>query len=116
MWTCRNGVNARCVIAIVLVRLASIGTKVDQSKLEQFEIGSTTRTQVIAALGKPDNNTINSDGSSSMLYYYSQTQTRPENFLPYVGLFVGGYDTEQTQVKFDFDKRRVLTSYEFKSG
>ena len=78
----------------------SSGTKVDQSTVSKFEIGETTKSEVISALGDPNNSTIKSDGTSSITYTYVQAQTKAASFIPYVGLFAGGADLESSNASF----------------
>ena len=104
------------LFGFALSACASTGTKVDQSKLSQFEIGKSTKVDVIDALGKPDTNILKSDGTYRVIYTYSHAQVRAESLIPYVGLFTGGHDIETTSVIFEFDKRQVLTSYESHQG
>ena len=99
-----------------LTSCMSMGTKVDQDKLARFEKGKTTYTQVMEQLGKPTQSTLNSDGSRRVVYTYMQSQAKAANFIPIVGSFVGGADTENTSVMLDFDKDSVLTGYSATQG
>ena len=94
--------------SVIVAGCASAGVKVDQSKMAQFQKGRTTEAEVIAALGTPTNSEQNDDGTNVIRYVYSSTQARPETFIPIVGAFVGGADTEQTVASFAFDQNNVL--------
>ena len=94
----------------------SMGTKVDQDKLARFEKGKTTYAEVIQQLGKPTQSTLNSDGSRIVVYTYVQSQAKAANFIPIVGAFTGGADTENTSVMLNFDKDSVLTNYSATQG
>jgi hypothetical protein len=87
---------------------ASAGVKVDQSKMAQFHKGQTTYDDVIAALGKPSQSSVDDMGNRSISYIYASTQARPETFIPVVGAFVGGADTENSAATFNFDARGIL--------
>jgi outer membrane protein assembly factor BamE (lipoprotein component of BamABCDE complex) len=78
----------------------SMGTKVDQDKLAQFQKGKTTYAEVIQQLGKPTQSTLNADGSRRIMYTYMQSQAKAANFIPIVGAFTGGADTENTNVSW----------------
>jgi hypothetical protein len=45
-----------------------------------------------------------------------QSQAKAANFIPIVGAFVGGADTENTNVTLDFDQNSVLTNYSATQG
>jgi outer membrane protein assembly factor BamE (lipoprotein component of BamABCDE complex) len=94
----------------------SMGTKVDQDKLAQFQKGKTTYAEVVQQLGKPTQSTLNSDGSRRVMYTYMQSQAKAANFIPIVGAFTGGADTENTNVTLDFDQNSVLTNYSATQG
>ena len=105
------------IIALfALTACMSMGTKVDQEKLARFEKGKTTYTEVIQQLGKPTQSTVNSDGTRKVVYTYMQSQAKASNFIPIVGAFVGGADTENTNVTLDFDQNSLLTNYSATQG
>jgi len=101
---------------LLLTACASGGIKVEQSKLSQLEKGKTTYDQVVAICGKPTQTGIKDDGTKVIYYTYYSTQARPETFIPYVGVFVGGADTENSTVSMAFDKKDVLRSYTSTQG
>ena len=104
------------VVLLALTSCVSMGTKVDQDKLARFEKGKTTYTEVIQQLGKPTQSTVNSDGTRKVVYTYMQSQAKASNFIPIVGAFVGGADTENTNVTLDFDQNSLLTNYSATQG
>jgi outer membrane protein assembly factor BamE (lipoprotein component of BamABCDE complex) len=95
-----EGVIMRYLFVIVALfaftACMSMGTKVEQDKLAQFEKGKTTYAEVVQQLGKPTQSTLNSDGSRRIVYTYMQSQAKAANFIPIVGAFTGGADTENT--------------------
>jgi len=93
-----------------------VGTKVDQEKVSKFEKGKTTYAEVVQQLGKPTQSTINMDGTRTAIYIYSQSQMKAASFIPIVGAFVGGADTESTTTILNFDKHSMLTSYSASEG
>jgi len=60
------------VALLALTSCMSMGTKVDQDKLTQFQKGKTTYAEVVQQLGKPTQSTLNSDGSRIVVYTYVQ--------------------------------------------
>jgi hypothetical protein len=89
---------------LILVSCMSHGTKVDQSKVSGFVKGKTTYNEVIRELGKPTQSMINSNGTRTITYFYSQHQMNAANFIPYVGMFVGGGQSENTSVVAAFSQ------------
>lgn len=105
------------IIAVLALNACmSYGTKVDQDKLSQFQKGKTTYAEVVEKLGKPTQNTINADGTRTIMYMYGQAQAKATNFIPFVGGFLGGAESENTSVVFNFDKRNILVSYTASEG
>lgn len=92
-----------------LTACTSAGVKVDQEKMAQFHKGQTTYNDVITAFGKPSRSMVDDSGNRTIAYIYTSTQARPETFIPIVGAFVGGADTESSSATFSFDKQGLLT-------
>ncbi|MHB8389263.1 MAG: outer membrane protein assembly factor BamE domain-containing protein [Acidobacteriaceae bacterium] len=106
-------------VGIALLALSgcmSMGTKVDQDQLSQFVKGRTTYAEVVQQLGEPTQNTINSDGTRTITYFYSQSQARAVDFIPVVGAFLGGSTSKDTTVTLNFDRRSLLTNYTATQG
>lgn len=99
------------VLCLVLAACASSGTKVQESDAAQFQKGATTIPDVEKALGKPQVNTLNADGTRSIAYVYSHAQAKAASFIPIVGLFAGGAKGDINMVKFDFDTAGKMTNY-----
>lgn len=104
------------MVCFALAACVSMGTKVDQQKVAQFEKGKTTYAEVIQQLGKPTQSTMNSDGTRTIAYTYVQSQVKATNFIPIVGAFMGGAETENTSVTLHFDKNSILTDYSATEG
>lgn len=104
------------ITVLSLSACMSMGKKVDQEKVSQFVKGRTTYTEVVQQLGKPTQSTINSDGSRTAMYIYMQSQANAASFIPIVGAFMGGAESENTTVTLNFDKRSILTNYSASEG
>jgi hypothetical protein len=96
---------------LVLSGCASSGNKVDPTAISHFENGRKSYEQVIAALGAPTTDVVASDGKRTLIYSYAEYKTRPETFIPYVGLFVGGSDVASSAVVFKFAANGTLIDY-----
>jgi hypothetical protein len=96
---------------VVIAGCASSGTQVKESTLTQFKAGVTTEIDVIKALGPPQTNMSNSDGTKSIMYVYAHSQVKGQSFIPVVGLFAGGATAQSNVVTFDFDQSGILKAY-----
>lgn len=93
------------VSLVVMVGCASTGVQVDQNKLQAFERGVTTRSQIEAALGRPTMVQTMQDGKTTLTYTYANAQVRPATFVPIVGLFAGGTDVQADSVSIFLDAK-----------
>lgn len=99
-----------CALACVLAlsACASSGVKVTENQTAAFEKGKTTRQEVIAKLGKPTMQTSLGDGTKLVHYTYAEATVRPSTFIPLVGAFVGGTDSQSSHVSMRFDAQDKL--------
>jgi hypothetical protein len=110
--------NALLFIGLTLLSGCGMatGVRIEESQLSQFQAGKTTYPQVISALGPPTSSSVSSTGDRTISYTSFRYQTRPETFIPYVGLFVGGADTSNSTVVFVFGRDGILQRYDSSSG
>jgi outer membrane protein assembly factor BamE (lipoprotein component of BamABCDE complex) len=96
--------------ASLLAACAASGVQVSEQQAQSFQVGKSTYAEVVGALGDPTTSSIDTRGGRIATYSYSAVSARPQNFIPYIGPFVGGYDTKASAVTFTFDNRGVLTN------
>jgi len=103
------------LIVIPLVGCATYGRKIDQTSLEKIKKGETTREEVIQLLGSPDQITKDTNGNITMMYMYVRATAKPESFIPVVGAFAGGTNTQNQMVMItigpDGKVSDIFTSY-----
>ena len=99
------------VALFFLVGCASSGVKVSQDAVDKLQRGKTTYADVIQSLGRPTGSGTMPDGSRYVSYHYFSAQARPETFIPIVGVFAGGADTESSSVMIFFDKDGVIKNF-----
>jgi hypothetical protein len=99
-----------CAIGVIaiLCGCASIGTDVKDSQLSAFQIGVTTRSDVIRTLGPPESEAVSSSGDRSMVYAETHFHTKAASFIPIVGLFAGGAKGQSSSVVLRFDRNGRL--------
>ncbi len=102
-----------CCIFTILTACAASGVHVSEAQMSSFQKDKTTYEQLVAELGNPTSKTIDSFGNTDIIYVYSEYQTRPETFIPYVGAFVGGGDSRTNIASFKFNKVGILQDYSF---
>jgi uncharacterized protein YceK len=56
------------IAIIVLTACSTMGTKVDPNALASFTKGKTTYSEVITALGEPNQSTVNANGEKILTY------------------------------------------------
>ena len=104
-------------LMVLLSGCASSGVRVDQASASQFTAGQSTCSDVRAKLGAPNvvrTSQANAD-ETVWIYAYASAQAHPENFIPVVGAFVGGYDHEGTMAAFRFTSACVLDGTRYAS-
>jgi hypothetical protein len=96
------------LVALLLSACAASGVQVTEQQAQAFQVGKSTYAEVVAGLGEPTSVTSSSKGDRVAVYSYSAISSRPQNFIPYIGPWVSGYDTKSSAVTFVFDPRGVL--------
>ena len=103
------------ICLLCLVGCATVGRRINQEAVNSIEKGKTTREEVIRLLGSPDQITKDMNGNITMTYMYVRTTTRPETFIPIVGIFAGGADVQNQMVMItigpDGKVKDVFSSY-----
>lgn len=87
------------VITIILSGCATYGKKIDVQAVQKIEQGTTTEQEVYALLGKPVSSSITPDGKKFLMYMHIKSQAKASSFIPIVGAFAGGADTQSDQVQ-----------------
>lgn len=99
------------LIALALSACASTGRQVSQAQLSDFKKGETTIDEVVAKLGTPTTTTLSSDGTRSLSYVFSQTQVHAATFIPIVGAFAGGADSQVNVTTLVFNSDGKLKEF-----
>lgn len=99
---------AAVATAVALVGCASSGVQVTEQQAQTFQVGKSTYPEVVSVLGEPTSVTSSTNGNRVAVYSYSAVASRPQNFIPYIGPLVAGYDTKSSAVTFVFDPKGVL--------
>lgn len=92
----------------VLFGCASTGTLLTQEQINQLKIGETTYDQAVAILGEPQDIDLDAEGNRILVYIHQKSTAKAVNFVPILGSFAGGVDTETSKTKLIFGKDGVL--------
>jgi outer membrane protein assembly factor BamE (lipoprotein component of BamABCDE complex) len=95
--------------AVLLCGCASVGHKLDESKIDQIKKGVTTRDQVVQLVGSPDQITRDGFGRVTFQYIYSRATTKASTFIPIVGAFAGGANVQSQMLMVTFDTNNVVS-------
>lgn len=90
---------------------ASAGTKVEQSSVDNIVKGETTKSEAIALLGSPMSASLTGDGKEILVWSYAQTKMKGATFIPVVGLFAGGSNTNMTTFQVILNSEKVVEDY-----
>jgi len=91
-----------------------MGSELTREQVSQVRKGMS-RPQVERILGAPNNATP--DGQGGMIFYYTFTKSkvRGSSYIPIVGSFAGGVDTDQKNVTVYFDRngrvKDIISNY-----
>jgi len=103
---------AKQILAVILlfgflVGCATVGRKIDFNKVDKIKIGVTTQKQVLSYLGSPD--TITRQGGQIIyMYQYVKVSSRPQNFIPIIGAFASGMDTQSQMVMIKINQDGIV--------
>jgi hypothetical protein len=93
---------------IVLSSCASYGEKIDRSYANEIKEGVTTEANILQNLGKPTSIGLSSSGDRTMTYMHFSTEVKAATFIPIVGIFAGGSDSQTTVFIITIDGKTGL--------
>jgi len=97
------------LFALSLVGCGSQGVIVSEEKTQEFKEGVTTEQEIRQKLGPPS--TVESSKKGKVLIYEGgKLKYKAETFIPVVGLFAGGADTQSSKVIFEIGTDGKLKS------
>ena len=95
----------------MLAGCASAGNKIDPDAVSKIEKGVTTKAQVIALLGNPMSVSLLGDGREMLFWSYARTRLKGATFVPVVGLFKGGSNTNTNAVQVLLNKDKIVEDF-----
>ncbi|WP_323636977.1 hypothetical protein [Pectobacterium polaris] len=92
----------------------SLKNETHESVKTKLVKGKTTKQDVLASFGEPDNHMVK-DGEDRWFYTMYNNQMKATSFIPIVGMFTGGNDMQLKSLFITFKGEKV-SSYEFNAG
>lgn len=83
-----------------------------QSLQSKIIKNKTTKTELLTKLGEPDTRTTLDDGNEQWRYLMYNNQFNATTFIPVVGLFTGGSQTQSKTLEIDF-KGEIVSKWTF---
>jgi hypothetical protein len=104
------------MIGIALGACASGGNEVlrqqDANAVNQLIVdGRTTRADVERVYGPPTTTSFADAQNEIWTYRWARTTAKGENFIPYVGAFVGGQDVQKKELVILFNAQNVVVRH-----
>jgi outer membrane protein assembly factor BamE (lipoprotein component of BamABCDE complex) len=96
------------ILLMFLIGCASVGHKLDQEAVSKIKKGETTKKEVLALIGSPDQIVNLGNGDTSWSYTYVRATAKPATFIPIVGPFVGGTNVQNQFLTITFDPDNVV--------
>ncbi|EPI9147451.1 hypothetical protein ACTBUY_000745 [Salmonella enterica subsp. enterica] len=78
-----------------------------QSLQSKIIKNKTTKTELLTKLGEPDTRTTLDDGNEQWRYFMYNNQFNATTFIPVVGPFTGGSQTQSKTLEIDFKGETV---------
>ncbi|HED5889300.1 TPA: hypothetical protein R5S02_004559 [Salmonella enterica] len=85
-----------------------------QSLQSKIIKNKTTKAELLAQIGEPDTRTTLDDGNEQWRYFMYNNQFSATTFIPVVGLFTGGSQTQSKTIEIDF-KGETVSKWTFSS-
>lgn len=86
------------LLTFILVGCASYGNKIDRNYAASIEKGVTTEEQVVKNMGSPTSVGLSANRKKILTYMHVASQAKASTFIPILGLFAGGADTQTTML------------------
>jgi hypothetical protein len=82
------------------------------SIVDQYVVdGKTTRSEIERLYGPPNSISFANPQNDIWIYRWARSTAKAENFIPYVGAFVGGADVQQKELVILFNDQNVVVRH-----
>lgn len=101
-----------CFLAVQHQGTRTLKTKHLKASNQKIIKNKTTKTELLTKLGEPDTRTTLDDGNEQWRYFMYNNQFNATTFIPVVGLFTGGSQTQSKTLEIDF-KGEIVNKWTF---
>lgn len=95
------------------------GKEFDTSKVDRIEDGETTKSEIVQWFGKPQGRGTHSapegDQYETYTYSYAEGTVKAESYIPFVGMFLGGSESESKVLTVHFDDSDKVAQHHFRT-
>ncbi len=99
-----------------LVGCASTGANFDENKVSQIKKGETTAAELIQMFGQPVNRAMNSEGTTTLTWMYTEARVKGESFIPYAGPWLGGTRSKEKLLTVTLGADGKVSSFSSSAG
>lgn len=103
-------------MALLLCGCASVGHNFDSRKVAEIKVGETTEADLINMFGPASHRGMESTGTISMGWVYTQATTKASTFVPFAGPFIGGVDAKTKFLTVILAAGGKVSSYRYDGG
>jgi hypothetical protein len=112
---------AAALLTMVVAGCASGGNEVlraqDANAVDQYIVdGKTTRSDVERIYGPPNATSFANAQNDIWIYRWVRSTARAENFIPYVGAFVGGSDVQKKELVILFNEQNTVVRHSMRDS
>jgi outer membrane protein assembly factor BamE (lipoprotein component of BamABCDE complex) len=83
----------------------------DPNKLSQIQKGVSREADIQVLFGAPNGKSFTENGDEVWSYSYNKTQVNAATYVPVVGLFAGGAQSDASVLTITFGKNGVVKAY-----
>jgi len=104
------------IAALALIGCASHGRQLDTNYIDTIKKGETTEKELISNLGAPMTVSIMPDGLKLMMYMHVYSQAKASSYIPIVGSFAGGTDTDTQMLQIWIDQDGLVKNFVYSNN
>lgn len=103
-------------IIAMLSGCASYGNKLNTNYIKNIKKGETTEQEILTNLGSPMTVSLTPEGLKMMMYMHIYSSAKASAFIPIVGAFAGGADTDTQTLQIWIDENGIVKNYAFSNS
>jgi len=106
-------------IALTGCATSHSGKEFDASRVDRIENGETTKSDIVQWFGQPNGRGTHPapEGGQyeTYTYSYAEANVKAESFIPFVGMFLGGSESESKVLTVYFDDSDQVAQHHFRT-